>query len=122
MKRTNAPLIGFLLAPLVAAVLGVLLTPLAVEGDLLSKLELLPIFYFFSLMVEIFFGVPLFLLLWRFGAINLWTSLMAGIAVGMVATIVLKLPSIPELRDFMSMPLIAAVSALCFYLIWQRSR
>lgn len=61
MNKTASATVGLLVAPFVGALLAVLTSPLVVMHDPLSGLGLLPIFYFFSLLATLVFGIPIFL-------------------------------------------------------------
>jgi hypothetical protein len=122
MKKTTATIIGFLVSPLIAAILGILITPLGANQEVASRLGLLPIFYFFSILATLTFGVPIFFLLSYLKAISWWSALGAGVVIGILVAVVLRLPDIVQIRDFMSMIPMGVASALGFWLIWRRGQ
>lgn len=123
MKKTIiVAIVGFLVTPLISSLIGVLLTPLSEGQKLISILGLLPIFYFFSTLATIVFGVPAFFLLRHFKLITWWAALGVGVVIGGLVSVILRLPSAPHLHDLMTMMPIGAASAFSFWLIWRLTR
>jgi hypothetical protein len=118
MRKTSAAIIGCLIAPLISALIGAILTPATGGRGLLSNLGLLPIFYFFSAIVTILFGVPTFLLLRRLRLIKWWTSLAAGAVIGALTIAIVRLPGNVQFHDFLIGAPIGAASAFGFWLVW----
>jgi ABC-type uncharacterized transport system permease subunit len=124
MSKATAAIVGFLVAPLVCAIIGAVLTP--VEGrinlDIFSILGLLPIFYFFAALATILFGVPCFLLLLKYKLVTWWSALLVGIVAGLLVAVIFKAPSHVEARDLIVLGFMGSASALSFWLVWRSSR
>jgi len=81
----------------------------------------LPLCYVFSILAEVFFGTPIFLLGLRFNLIKWWSALPAGFAVGALATLVLRLPNLAPARELLGMGFIGAASGFGFWLVWKQA-
>ena len=110
--------LGFLVAALLPAVAGALLTP-AVRGDIQALLGMTVVFLFFSAAAIALFGVPAFLLLHRFGLVRWWSAMGAGVLLGAIIGVAIRLPGTPQLQDLAVMALMGAASALVFWLVWR---
>ena len=126
MKETDAALIGFGTASVVpAAVLaiGALTThsPLSGWSDIGDFLGVFALLYMFSLMATVFLGVPAFFLLRPFRPGHWWSVLAAGFILGVIVTIILRLPGPPDPHDFITYGPLGALTVLVFWLIWRRS-
>jgi hypothetical protein len=125
MKETDAALIGFGTASVVPA--AVMISSMAISlplsgwydiGDILGTFALL---YMFSLMATVFLGVPAFLLLRPFRPGHWWSVLAAGFILGVIVTVILRLPGQPDPHDFITYGPLGALTVLVFWLIWRRS-
>lgn len=121
MKKIAATFVGFIVAPLIAAVIMAALAPIGGGEDLIAW-GLIPVFYFFAFFSTVFFGVPAFFLLRHFRLITWWVTLGVGGVIGGLVSVILRLPSAPHLHDLMTMMPIGAASAFSFWLIWQLAR
>jgi hypothetical protein len=121
MSKARATMIGFLVAPLVSALIGVSLSPEGIGQDFIPRLALLPILYFFSAMAAILFGAPAFLLLARLKMISWWSVLGAGAIIGGLVAAVLRSPSPVTFQDILTMAPIGSASAFSFWLIYRRA-
>lgn len=121
MKKFAVVMTGFLVAPLIAAVITAALAPIGGGEDFIAW-GLIPIFYLFAFFATLFFGMPAFFLLSRFNLITWWSSVIVGVVIGGLAGIILRLPSTPHLHDFTAMMPVGAASALSFWLIWRLAR
>jgi hypothetical protein len=122
MRKPVATLLGFLVAPLIASLLGAALTPTGRTFDFVAVLGLVPFLYIFTSLATLLVGLPMFLLLLRFGRVTPLTSATVGAFVGLVVTTVLRLPNLPSARDVLVLGTIGAVSALGFWAIWRIGR
>ena len=111
--------IGFVVAPLVSSLIAAYLTPIDSGHSFFSGFGLVPIFYFFSLLATFFLGLPAFIFLRHFNAINCGTTTGAGLLVGGIVGIILRLPNSPQIGDFVTMVPIGGISAFTFWLIWR---
>ena len=115
MKKNVATILGFLIAPLFAAIVFPAID--VVEGDLglldAATYGWVLIFYFYTLGVTLIIGLPVYLLLNRFGKVTWWTALLTGLFCGAVMVFIF---------DSMELAVIAplgGLSALIFWLIWR---
>jgi hypothetical protein len=76
------------------------------------------IFYPFSLAATLLFGVPLFLLLERFGLVNIWSSSLSGFIIGVLASVAVVGPSQITLRYALFLSATGAAAAIAFWFCW----
>lgn len=110
--------LGFLAAPLVAAILMAALAPIGGGEDRIAW-GLIPVFYVFALYATVLFGAPVFFLLRHVELVTWWSSVIAGLAIGALAGILTRLPSSPNLGDFIRVMPVGAVSGFSFWLVWR---
>ena len=122
MRRVTATVVGFIVAPLIAATIGAVLTPVTRGPDVLASLALVPGFYFFSAVPTILLGVPAFLALLRFNLVRWWSALGVGFLIGTLMAVIVRSPSSVQAHDFLVMAPTGAASALSFWLIWKCGR
>lgn len=105
------------LTPLVATI-GMLI-PVGTDQalDFISSLGLLPIVYYFTLIVTGVVGLPLYLLGRRLKLVRWWSSAISGFAVGVTADLLMRLPNLPEIQEPARLGLIGAVSGLAFWFL-----
>lgn len=117
MKKVNSTILGFLLAPLISAVL----LTIAAGGNIgyLASLGLLPAIYIFALGVALVIGLPAYLLINHFGKVSWWSALIVGFTCGVVGSIVYQLPNELRITDFLLMVPAGGLSALFFWVIWR---
>ena len=118
MSPSKAATMGFLVAPLVAAIVSAALSPIT-GGDIGAKIGLVPIFYVFALAASGFLGLPTFLVLRHFGLINWRSSLVVGAVIGAIVAVILRFPSAVEPGDFQFLVPMGTVFALCFWACWR---
>ena len=118
MREVAAAAIGFLAAALVPVLAFAVRTPLHAWTDFSSLLGFLVVWYFFSLLATLLFGVPAFLILRFFGLVRLWTTLVAGSFGGIAVGMLLRWQGRIELRDLLVTCAMGVVSAFVFWLIW----
>ena len=122
MTRNQAAAVGIFIAPLIASGIGVVLTVSKGGVDIFSALGLGPLFYFFSFLAEIIFGLPVFLLMLRLDLVRWWSVLSVGLFVGGLFAMLLRMPNQVQSNDLMTMVPIGGVSALCFWFIWKNGK
>lgn len=120
MTKVGTSIIGVLIAPLIAAVLAVLLTGIKLRTSPVEILGLTPVFYFYALLTMILLGLPVFFLVHYMKLMSWWASLLAGSLVGAVVAMVLRMPNTVQTNDLLSMASIGAVAALGFWYIWNQ--
>jgi len=118
MKNHFVTTLGFLIAPLVSALI---IAGLAV-GNLgyLGAIGLLPITYVFSLFATLLIGLPSYLILNRFDKVNWWSALLVGLFAGVAGSLFYRLPNELRIDDFLTMVPVGGLSALVFWLIWRQ--
>lgn len=82
-------------------------------------LPFVPLYFLFSLIAATVLGVPMLWVFKHFEIVRWWSSAAAGLIVGMVAAMLIKLPSLPQPISVLSFGLIGAISAIGFWLVWQ---
>jgi hypothetical protein len=121
VTKGTATIIGFITAPLVVAVTGVVLTPPAMK-DAVSMFGFGGFFYFIAALVTMILGVPSFLVLTRLKRITWWSTTVIGAAIGALAGIVYYSPNSAAIGGLLSMAAMGAASAFVFWLIWRQGR
>jgi hypothetical protein len=121
MTRTVRFTAGFLVAPFVVATSLALFQRADGHFDPVGALGLVPIFYFFALLATAVFAAPLFVLLHRLKAANIWSLISIGALTGVLAAVAMTLPEGPQARDMLFTAPIGAVSAFVFWLFWRRA-
>ena len=113
MRKPIATTIGFLIAPLVAAI-AFLAVGVAMSGYVgKSALLWVGVYYFYTLGVALFIGLPAYLLLAYFNKVTWWSAILVGMFGGAVMSVIL-------LPLNLLTPVIGGVSGLSFWLIWRR--
>ena len=119
MRPVTAMCAGSFVAALVPALYGSATSNVFGEG-LAGLAAGSLIFFFYSAMVTVLVGVPVFLLALRFRVARWWVAIAAGGAIGFVVAIVIKpTAQIAEVLPFIC---VGEVSALAFWTIWSRAR
>lgn len=121
MKQETATGLGFLLAPLVAAITAAA-TSFPESGSFINplrNLELIPIFYAFALFASIIFGVPVYIIFHRKGWTTWWWACVAGAVIGSAMAFLIRLPGSPMVRDLLVFTTVGVVSALTFWGFWR---
>lgn len=121
MRKITATATGFLIAPLVPATVIALGMPITGDSlDIVNRVVMIPFFYGYSVAAAMLLGLPIFLLLLRFGLLRWWSTIAAGIMIGAVVAFILF--SHLTVSSLLIMVLHGGVSAFIFWLIWQRGR
>lgn len=118
MTKNKATFLAFLTAPFVSSAIGITQTATFGPLDLSTFFGLLPIFYSFSFMAMILFGLPIFLLFRRYNVVKWWSTLGAGIIVGALAAVIFMLPNAVQIGGLITMSVMGGASSFVFWLIW----
>jgi len=123
MKKSEAfTIAAFLVAPLVAAIVGSMLSVWSGQMSFLKVLDWLPITYLVSANVTIWLGLPTYFIFHRFNLIKWWSCLGAGAVLGVLSGVVMRYPSTLEFRQIEWNILIGASATGTFWLIWRLGR
>lgn len=121
-KRIVAAVVALVGAAYVPALWGALqLSEFVPRTDLIAVLGLSLAFMWFSSIVTLGFAGPLFVLLWRAGRVGPWSSVIAGTAVGIIATVLLPLHmtlpyyDVAVTQSALSLASVGALSGAIFY-------
>jgi hypothetical protein len=118
LRPSTRAIVGFLFAPLLAAVVCAVASPLA-GGSLFSSIGLVPVVYLFAFVASGFLGLPIFLVLHRLGLVRWWSASLAGAVVGAAVAIALVLPNPPKPMNLAFLVGVGIGSALSFWAIWR---
>ena len=122
MRKRTAGILGFVVAPLIAAVIFSATTPLVRPLDVVARVEMVPVVYLPSAAATVLFAVPAFLLFLRFRLVRWWSVLGVGSAIGAFMGYELGSPNLVQVLGILFMAGTGAVSALGFWLIWRQGR
>ncbi|MEW6642139.1 MAG: hypothetical protein AB1586_16660 [Pseudomonadota bacterium] len=90
VKETTAAIVGFVVVPIIPALVLGILTPVTAEGpSALSVIGLLPIGYFFSAFVTLVLAVPAAFGLRKLGLASWWSASGGGFAIGVFVLVLL---------------------------------
>jgi hypothetical protein len=112
--------LGFFAAAAVPAMVLSVLWPLDGHRRLVSIVLSFVIVYPFSAILTVGLGLPAFLLLRPFRPGHWWSVLAAGFLLGVLASIIIRLPGSPNPHDFLVDGPAGALAALAFWAIWVR--
>ena len=121
MREVFAIVVGFIVASIVPMA-GLSVVTL-VEG-VYSVGEIAPWFlvlYPFSAAATVLLGLPAFLLLRPFRPGHWWSVSIAGLLLGILVAIILRLPHRPNPHDFPLYGALGALATLAFWGIWRRA-
>jgi len=114
MRKHVATILGFLIAPLFAAI-ALLVLGAATSGHDLLDLSALPwgvIFYCYTLGVTLIIGLPAYLFLGHFNKVTWWSAILGGAFSGAVTLFIFN-----ALNP--SVIVIGGLSGFVFWLIWK---
>jgi hypothetical protein len=120
MTRGGATFLGFVAAPLAAGVANTVLS-FAANGPPDDPLDVVAAFVFaafYSLPVALV-AIPIYLLLNRFGLVNLWTCAISGGLLGGAFGAVLRVPNPPQPGDVSVAAGIGVFAAVAFWFVWR---
>ena len=119
MSKITAGLSGLIAASLVAAIIGVWLTPTVTGVNFFTTIGFVGLFFLISLVVTLLFGAPLFFLCLYFKIIRWWSALIAGSFVGMLVAVGISESHEVYMQDLLRMGAVGALSAFCFWIFWR---
>jgi len=120
MRRITAGVLGFIVAPLISAVTLATATRLFEPSDIVARIAMVPVFYYFSAMATVLLGLPAFFVLLRFKIIYWWSVLAGGLVIGALMGAIVGAPNHAQLPNVLFMSATGAASAVGFWLIWRR--
>jgi hypothetical protein len=122
LRRLTAAVLGFVVAPLISALVLSATTRLFEPLDIVARIGMMPVFYYFSAGATILLGLPAFLLFLHFNIIRWWSVLGSGLAIGVLMGLVVGAQNGAQIPDVLLMATAGAASALGFWLIWEQGR
>jgi hypothetical protein len=122
MRRITAGVVGFLVAPLISALILAATTRLFEPSDIVARIGMVPVFYYFSGMATVLLGLPAFFLFLRFKIIRWWSVLTGGLVIGALMGAIVGAQNHAQLPNVLFMAATGAASALGFWLIWRQGR
>jgi hypothetical protein len=117
-RRAYFCVLGFLVAPLISAVIFSATSPILESLGLIARAGMVPVFYFYSLLPTIVLGVPAFVLLFKLRMIRWWTSIGVGLVIGGVMALLVEGSHRLRVPELVFMALTRAASTFAFWLIW----
>jgi len=114
-KELQLTIYGFLVASIVPAIIGSLLSPVNEEPSFIFTAAGFLVFYPFSAVFVFGLGVPTFLLLRPLRPGAWWSVAAIGFLLGIVVAVALRLPYLPNPEDFPGMGALGAFTALVFW-------
>lgn len=110
--------LGVFVVPLLSAISLVFLLMLR-EGDL-YVVGLFPIFYVFSILATLVFGLPVFCVIYSRRVVGFRSMLVAGFLIGSIVSVVVRLPGAAQWDELVVFSCVGMVSSYCFFLMWRK--
>jgi hypothetical protein len=99
-----------------------LFSPIAGQFDWETTLRIFPVFLVFSVLFVAVLGVPSFLVLLALRLVRWWSTLLAGLFLGALVGVLVRLPNLPQLQDLFVMGGTGTASAFAFWAAWTQRR
>jgi hypothetical protein len=114
VRKNLATTLGFLIAPLIAAIALLALGAANSGLDLFDMSAFVwgAIFYCYTCGATLIMGLPAYLLLRHFDKVTWWSAVLVGIFIGAVMTFIFRPLNL-------SMSVIGGLSGFVFWLIWR---
>jgi hypothetical protein len=122
MKLQATDLIAFLVAAAMPPIVGAFFTLPAQGFDFGTVAVFAVIAYLLSAAISLVAGVPVYLLLLRSDLVRWWSALGAGLGIGVIVAVLLRLPTLAQPRDILVLGLEGATAGLAFWVVWSRRR
>jgi CDP-diglyceride synthetase len=122
VRNSVAGVVGFLVAPLVAAVILSATTRLFEPTDIIGRAGMLPVFYSFAVAPTLLLGLPAFLIFRRLRMLRWWSVMGTGMLIGALMGTIVGAQSHAQNFNMLLMGGIGAVAAGAFWLIWMSAR
>ena len=122
MREIISVVVGLLVAAFIPSAVLAIISPLFFDYSVTSIWYFFVIYYMYSLIFVVVFGLPAFLLLRPFRPARLWFVTAIGFGLGIMVPFALQGiggQDIP-LRDFLIAGVLGSGSAVAFWLIWLR--
>jgi hypothetical protein len=113
---------GFVMASIFPAAYIAIIAPLSGERNLISIIGSFFVFYFFSAVVTVIFGLPGFLILQKLQIISWWSTVCYGMLVGSFVHIFVTYSVGYDLSLLLKYAAIGGVSGFIFWIFWHMSR
>jgi hypothetical protein len=116
--KTYLLIAGFVMASIFPAAYIAVAAPLSGERDMFSIIGSFIVFYFFSAVVTVIFGLPGFLILRKLQMITWWSTVCYGALVGCMIHILVTYSVGIDLTLLLKYSAIGGVSGLIFWIFW----
>lgn len=116
--KTYLLVVGFVMASIFPAAYIAVVAPLSGERDLFSIVGSFIVFYFFSSIATLIFGLPGFLILHKLQIITWWSTLCYGALVGSIVHIIVTYSVGIDLTLLFKYAVIGGVSGFIFWIFW----
>lgn len=110
--------VGFVMASIFPAAYIAVVAPLSGERDFLSIIGSFIVFYFFSAVVTLIFGLPGFLILQKMQIITWWSAVCYGMLVGSIVHIIVTYAVGIDLTLLVKYAAIGGFSGFIFWIFW----
>lgn len=117
MKKYIVTILGFLIAPLTAAIM--LMGIVGINLGFITSLGFFPVIYTISFGITMIIGLPIYLLLDHFAKVTWWSTLLVGLFCGLMGSLFYRLPNELQLIDFFVVMPVGSLSAFVFWLTWR---
>lgn len=130
MRKRSATIVGFGVASAAAALMLALVSLISEMHEHQIVLSAAPlffassflVFYPYSLICTVLFGVPMYLIVRWMRLVTWWSAIVSGALVGLVIAVVFRPANQPYVDELLRFVPSAAVAALAFWLIWRQGR
>jgi hypothetical protein len=122
---TKRDVTAFVLAPLVTALIVIIVTPIergTFSEQLFSTLATMFAWYFGAVTLTAVLAVPAFIILRRMNMVRWWSALAMGLVIGFIATLIVGTPTAHILQGPAPLSIVGGASGLIFWFIWKPRR
>ena len=122
MKQHTAIILGFLIAPMVPVAGAAVLSPPSNAEDLYLLAVMSAIVYVYGLFLTGVLALPAYLILRRFNLVNFLTSVITGLLISLIFSIVIHIQNVTTFEDSFVKSCSGACAGFVFWLFWRAGR